>query len=186
MDEEKVVREKNMAKAKVLDFWWKLNSIKALRPLIGIISSSRLFRNLFRQIGHFVDIRILHSSYEQSRDYFEQNQDRVRNIQSRLADEKSRLVYERMIRYRGTHDQKYLKDIVDKNAYFDKDLINFGDKEIFVDCGAFNGDTIRSFLKNLRESGGKFREIIAFEPDPENYKTLINSLTERVGGVLII
>jgi FkbM family methyltransferase len=39
----------------------------------------------------------------------------------------------------------------------------------FVDCGAYDGDTIRLFL---RHQNRRFREILAFEPDPENYARL--------------
>jgi len=40
--------------------------------------------------------------------------------------------------------------------------------EIFVDCGAYSGDTLRDFF----EDGGSVAEYHAFEPDPENFKQL--------------
>ncbi len=39
----------------------------------------------------------------------------------------------------------------------------------FVDCGAFDGDTVRRFVERQR---GRFNEIYAFEPDAENFRRL--------------
>jgi len=39
----------------------------------------------------------------------------------------------------------------------------------FVDCGAYDGDTVREFLNHQADS---FHAIHAFEPDPDNYRKL--------------
>jgi FkbM family methyltransferase len=41
--------------------------------------------------------------------------------------------------------------------------------EVFVDCGAYDGDTIRSLL---RRGGAPDGRIVAFEPDPANFRQL--------------
>ena len=56
--------------------------------------------------------------------------------------------------------------------YFPGDLFALGDDEVFVDCGAFDGDTIAEFR---RLTGDQFRSIFAFEPDAGNLARL-NSL----------
>src|SRR5204863_7608182 len=43
------------------------------------------------------------------------------------------------------------------------------DDETFVDCGAFDGDSIAAFV---RRKGAAFREIIALEPDPINFEKM--------------
>jgi FkbM family methyltransferase len=43
------------------------------------------------------------------------------------------------------------------------------DNEVYVDCGAFDGDTILTFLDRR---GAAFESIIAFEPDPLNWTKL--------------
>lgn len=53
--------------------------------------------------------------------------------------------------------------------YFDKEIIALGDKEVFVDIGAWDGDTIFSFL---RKQQNKFEKIHAFELDKNNYLQL--------------
>ena len=53
-----------------------------------------------------------------------------------------------------------------KDIYF-PDFIRPLADEIFVDCGAYDGDTVREFLKRR-----KGKKIIAIEPDAQNYKKL--------------
>lgn len=57
--------------------------------------------------------------------------------------------------------------------YFPEDLIHLTRNETFVDCGAYDGDTIEDFR---RASKDQFEQIIAFEPDPENFKALRTSV----------
>lgn len=45
--------------------------------------------------------------------------------------------------------------------------------EVFVDCGAFTGDSISSFIDAVK---GKYKSVLAFEPDTKNYKILLNNV----------
>jgi hypothetical protein len=53
--------------------------------------------------------------------------------------------------------------------YFPHDLLSLSKDEGFVDGGAFDGDTIRQFLRQTRM---EFGEIMAFEPDRANFEKL--------------
>lgn len=48
--------------------------------------------------------------------------------------------------------------------------------EIFVDCGAYIGDTIEEYL---RRRNGAVKNIIAFEPDPVNFEILKKKVKEE-------
>lgn len=161
--------------------WHKLERIKILSPLTEAIR----FTNFYLVIVDCVDRLRQVVPDSKTVGYFEENKERIDKITSKLADEKSRQVYKKMIRFRCTCRQKVLLGIVDKNEYFDKDIINFGNKEIFVDCGAYNGDSIRSFLRHLKKYGGKFKKIIAFEPDKKNFEFLNAWAVEQFGGGMI-
>ncbi len=54
-------------------------------------------------------------------------------------------------------------------TYFDNDVWTLSDHESLIDCGAYDGDTIRSFLQAV---GAKFSRIDAFEPDAAIFRTL--------------
>jgi len=83
-----------------------------------------------------------------------------------FGDEKSRQEYLGQIEWRLSLDRQSLPDHdLASETYFPKDLFKITDSEVFVDCGSYDGDTIKNFIKR---SGGKYSEIIAIEPDPLN------------------
>jgi len=53
--------------------------------------------------------------------------------------------------------------------YFERDLISFSNEGVFLDVGAFDGDTIKGF--NDFTNGG-YGKIFAFEPEPQNINKL--------------
>lgn len=56
---------------------------------------------------------------------------------------------------------KTYKNLFFSEDYLDKTCYHLTDHECFVDCGAFNGDTIRNYIKNI----GSFEHIYSFEMD---------------------
>lgn len=90
---------------------------------------------------------------------------------SYLADDYSRKVYLNMLNSKISLSNEYLKGISDQeeNQYFDKELINLNDKEVFCDCGSFNGDTLDRFII-LSEN--KYKKYIAIEADKDIYQEL--------------
>jgi len=81
------------------------------------------------------------------------------------------------VRFRLTGDFSCLSDTLAENQYFPKDLYKKNPKECYIDCGAFDGDTIQTFLA---VSHYEYSEIIAFEADPANYKKLTMYAHEEV------
>ena len=57
-----------------------------------------------------------------------------------------------------------------RDDYFPRHLLpTLPANAVFVDCGAYDGDTLRRFLEHQR---GHFSRIYAFEPDEKNYQKL--------------
>jgi FkbM family methyltransferase len=54
-------------------------------------------------------------------------------------------------------------------TYFPLGLVHLGPRECFIDCGAYDGDTIRSLFDR---EGGHAARVIGFEPDPSNFAAL--------------
>jgi FkbM family methyltransferase len=97
-----------------------------------------------------------------------------------LSDDESRRQYLAQCRYLLLLDFEGLPVPSPEDQYFPPDIITLSPNEIFVDCGAFDGDTIEAFL--LR-AGSTFKSIIAYEPDPLSYAKLCSytsSLRERI------
>ena len=96
------------------------------------------------------------------------------------VDDASRKEFVAQIRWRLTLDFDGLPRPVKHEIYFPDDLVNVSDEEVFVDCGAFDGDTMASFLKRR---GGSFGKFIAFEADPSNFGKLrqyVSTLPENL------
>ncbi|MBO4707467.1 MAG: FkbM family methyltransferase [Elusimicrobiaceae bacterium] len=106
---------------------------------------------------------------EDNNKYFIKNADRVQNIIDNLQDEKSKLIYKQMIKYRCTFLKKDHPEFSIYDQYFPRDIIKLSDKEVFIDCGAYTGDSINKFLKFSKD---KYKKIVAFEPDLDNVKKL--------------
>ncbi len=172
-----------MGRDNLILYWRKMKRIKLLKPInkaVFIIASSNCF-NIF--LDSF-ERNIMHDTYDESRIYFKNNRTRVKENISALKDEKSKAVYKNLIKYRMTHIRKYISG-KDSNQYFDEHLIKWKEKEYFIDCGAYDGDTIKQFSKRMKIYGADWR-ILAFEPDNYNYQQLKKfiksdeTLSERV------
>jgi FkbM family methyltransferase len=85
------------------------------------------------------------------------------------SDDASRLEYLAQLRLRLFLDFDGLSSPVAHEQYFPDDLFSFTPDEVFVDCGAFDGDSLKSFI---RRRGDNFKKYIALEPDPVNLKNL--------------
>jgi FkbM family methyltransferase len=97
-------------------------------------------------------------------------------------DDSSRAEYLAQVRWRLRLDFDNLPLPVTEKIYFPASLIKLSPDEVFVDCGAYDGDTIRDFLGY---SGGRFRRIVAFEADQRNYAKLqrfVGTLPDAVRG----
>jgi FkbM family methyltransferase len=86
-----------------------------------------------------------------------------------LADDLSRREYLAQLRWRALLDFEVFSDPACGDSYFQNDLIVPRDDELLVDCGAFDGDTLRSFLE---WQGERSAGMLAFEPDPQNFAKL--------------
>jgi FkbM family methyltransferase len=100
-----------------------------------------------------------------------------------LSDERSRCEFRAQIRWRCLLDYDCLPAADDpREMYFPAELFTLSPEEVFVDCGAFDGDSIRTFLE---ASGGKFAKIYAWEADAVNCGALERyraGLPPRIAG----
>jgi FkbM family methyltransferase len=64
--------------------------------------------------------------------------------------------------------------------YFPHDLVRPLDNEVFIDCGAFTGDTVEAFIAARK---GRFERIVAIEPDALNCRALQSRIEAWSGSV---
>lgn len=99
-------------------------------------------------------------------------------------DDVSRREYLAQVRFRLTGDVSGLPSPAIGEQYFPRDVLQLSSQEVFVDCGAFDGDVIKVLFRLSPDFAG---HVYALEPDPENYdklcdylKSLPEQLQERV------
>ncbi len=84
-----------------------------------------------------------------------------------FADDASRRVFEEKVQYLQTLEKWRLDAIRSSQAiYFDREVMALRPDEVFVDGGAFDGDTFEQFRSACN---GRFNTYYAFEPDPGNF-----------------
>jgi len=94
------------------------------------------------------------------------NKQKYLNFYNILEDEKSKKVLETVVNFRLTFDFSLYNSILDKTQYFGEPFIKFGENDIFVDGGGFDGDTSINFIKKVNN---KYKKILFFEPDEESF-----------------
>lgn len=112
----------------------------------------------------------------ETKEFFKSHENDVNFNLSLLSDEASKNIYKNIIKFRCTHDLKCFPEYNDKNQYFVKDIVPKRNDYVFVDGGAYTGDTVMQFLSFCDM---KFKKIVCFEPDPEN----INALQKNCEGI---
>ena len=105
----------------------------------------------------------------------------VRAAVGLLGDARSRLEYRAQLRFRLLADFDCLPHPDQEPQYLADGLFAYSDDEDFVDGGAYNGDTLRSYLS----SRDRFASYTALEPDPPNFEALqryVSSLPSDVAS----
>jgi FkbM family methyltransferase len=101
--------------------------------------------------------------------FIEKHEYELEQLYEKLADDRSRDILVAFINQRISGDTCYLRDLVTSDQYF-PNIINLLDDEVFVDCGAYDGDTIDAFICKMGSK--RIHRMYAFEPDTENYTKL--------------
>lgn len=100
------------------------------------------------------------------------NRERYLALHDALADDASRRTLDAVVGFRRTLDPVLLKPVLDENLYQPDGLFTLAEDEVYVDAGAYDGDSVRLFLAR---TGGRFRRVVAFEPDPASFRRLAAS-----------
>jgi FkbM family methyltransferase len=95
--------------------------------------------------------------------------DHIRNAWNLFNDKLSKEEFLAQIKWRLNPNYDNIPNPASHTIYFPPDLIKLNKDEVFIDCGAYQGDTIRSILI---QTNGSFQKLLTFEPDPINYLKL--------------
>lgn len=113
---------------------------------------------------YFFDVmgELLGNTFDRA--YAERHKEQFGLVRELLGDELSKKTYDAFINAK-LGDREGLYDVWRKDQYFPKELIRLSENEVFVDGGAYTGDTLLAFI---RKAEYKYSKCYAFEPEPEN------------------
>ena len=106
-------------------------------------------------------------------DYCVEHAAELEEVYEMLADDESRRVYANIINFRISGNIRYLMDVTTPKTEIYRKIIRLTPNEVYVDLGAYNGDTIEEVLQHTR---GKYIRIYAVEPDRKSFKKLCKYL----------
>lgn len=110
----------------------------------------------------------------------------IAKVYDMMEDELSREVFEKITKFRLLDDSLEVPTMSQEKQYFEYGFYEKRQDEVFVDCGAFNGISLKTFLK---ENNNMFDDYYGMEPDPDNYVKLeeyTGTLPEEVWGKIHI
>ncbi len=104
-----------------------------------------------------------------------------------LEDEKSKEIYRAFIE-KVKYNVKDYSDIADDlyEHYFSDEIFKYGDKEVLVDGGAFDGDDTIRFDNILNSLGLTIHKALCFEPDTGNFGKTYKNLEKYYGTKAIL
>ena len=127
-------------------------------PLYGWQSTGAIV-GVSQRLEHFRELRLPESE-----------------ISAFYGDDESIAVLKNRFEFYKTGRRELLEECPDGGEqYFAEGLLGIGDDEVFLDLGAYTGDTVLSFVNCV---GGKYRKIVAFEPDHKTFEGLARNTSK--------
>ncbi len=115
-------------------------------------------------------------------EFVKKNKKELEELYEAFEDMKSKCVFENVIKGRMYYDFSYFKEEKTELTYFPKDIIKVNTNEIFIDGGAYIGDTYYEFIESC---SGNYDGYYRFEVEKENFEKLKETVTENEKNVLV-
>ena len=110
--------------------------------------------------------------------YLQRSTDDLIWLYETLSNYRSKIQLKTMLENWITFEPKMGEFGTDKTFahYYDLDIMKCCTDEVFVDCGAYTGDSILSFIEQY---GGQYKSIYGYELTPSTYNKAVNNLQGR-------
>lgn len=111
-----------------------------------------------------------------TREFIEEHDEEFDEAYALLSDDFSRKSYIDILNFKVSGKVEYLFSCQKNKAEIYSEYLRLDNNEVFMDLGAYDGDTVREFLQ---ATDNQYKKIIAVEADEKNYK----KLTDKTNGV---
>lgn len=159
---------------------------------INLIAASRSFnkkdiQNYIHKIDYLVDRSflfggaIITDSSFMTIELLFMHRPEIETIYNSLQDELSKRTLVAFINTKISLNPHYLNSVKSHwDQYFEDGIICFSNNEVFVDCGAYTGETTRRFVEHLNKNGiYSYDSIFSFEPNIESYAKMVEQKFPR-------
>lgn len=99
------------------------------------------------------------------------NKDKIAKVYEILQDDLSKKIFIENLNYKITGDMLNLYGETKGDSFFEQSILGDCNNEVYIDIGAYTGDTVCKFLQYTR---GNYKYIYAFEADEGNFCALKN------------
>jgi len=106
----------------------------------------------------------------------EEHFDDIVNVFEMLDDDISKKVYSDIVFFRMVDDTIKIRTEPQTNQYFEKEFYRPREDAVFIDCGAYNGISLNTFLK---KNGTKYNTYYGIEPDTYNFELLEKCVSDK-------
>lgn len=124
--------------------------------------------------GQEIRAHYVHLEGERSLEYLNANTENILRPLSYLSDDESRLTYSKNIVAHLTRSYGGAAETDCCEQYYLSPVLNESRSVVYVDCGAYNGDTFRRLVQRKVN----ISHYIGFEPIPENYSSLAKAVKQ--------
>jgi len=138
------------------------------------------FTNLFvygYALGNHIPLKFFSEKSEEKQRIAAQNKEKIDYVMSRLADEHSLDVFSANMKLWLYGEYEEAVGVRTNEGYYPSDIITLENDEVFVDCGAYNGDSVLEFVE---KTNGNYRMIYAYEADELSYEMAKRALTTKM------
>jgi len=120
-----------------------------------------------------------------NRVFLEKNSQRIKDTKELFSDERSKDIFDACMNYRAYRTRIPNHLFSETDQYFVEGIVSLSNNEVFVDCGAFIGDTIQQVVDLARKKRITDYSIIAFEPSRRNVRLIQKFFKNNNNMVLI-
>ena len=115
------------------------------------------------------------STVERLSEFLKENSEKFEKMYQSLEDYRSKKIFYAILNNWYNYDFINLEQVMEKcfSHYFDLDIIPSCQEEVFVDLGAFTGDTIKDFIGIY---GDNYKKIYAYEMTEQSMQELKENL----------
>ena len=116
-------------------------------------------------------------------EWLSENNDILSEMSTSLGDGLSKRTLKALVKAKSTGECEDIINVSCENQYFNELTYNINPhEEIYVDCGAFNGDTILKYDEFVNDN---YKKIFAFEP-LENNIAMLRKNTDNMRDIEVI